>query len=90
MSKDNVVDIDDPFSYIFDNGVFGGVVWQRGNRRLLSIDNNGAIFCSFNAEPIIPKHELRQLMVMWLALNYPDCLRFDHLEKEKEVRRETK
>ncbi len=84
----DVVVIEDPFSYICDDGIMSGVTWQRGKTKLLSIMNSGEIQCTFRGA--IPKHELRQLMIMWLALNYPDCLRFDELEKEDRIRDSTK
>ena len=85
----NVIELDDPFTYTCDNGVFRGVTWQRGTR-LLNIDNDGSICCTFDTSAPVPKHELKQLMIMWLALNYPDCLKFDDLEKEETIRNDTK
>ena len=37
----------------------------------------------------IGKHELRQLMIMWLALNYPDTLSYDELEREENIKADT-
>ena len=86
----NIIELNDPFSYICDNGVFGGVTWQRDITRLLSINNDGGIYCTFGIQKPVPKHELKQLMIMWLALNYPDCLNFDDLERETTIRNDTK
>ena len=86
----NIIELDDPFTYTCDDGMFKGVTWQRGATRLLSIDNDGTICCTFGMSKPVPKHELKQLMIMWLALNYPDCLRFDDLERETTIRNDTK
>lgn len=76
---DNVIQLNDPFSYILEQGpekeTIVGV--QRRNRdgSVLELHNDGFVGC-YN-DHFIPKHELKQLMIMWLALNYPDVVNWD-------------
>jgi len=84
-----VTEIDDGFSYIFDDDskTIESVMWMKRGQYVL-FRNEGAIVESLQKidGSGIGKHELRQLMIMWLALNYPDCLAFDKLEDEEKIR----
>ena len=85
----DVVEINDPFSYIISDDGKGDVIeavqWMnQQTSQMVVIENNGSIFCSHTLA--VPRHELRQLMIMWLALNYPDVLKCDELEKETMIR----
>ena len=89
MSEDNIIELNDPFNYIVDSeDNFTGVQWMNKRGQIAQFDCDGEVFSSHTIP--IPKHELRQLMIMWLALNYPDCLNYDDNEKEIKIRNSTK
>jgi len=83
----NIIEIEDPFSYIIDNGDITGVVWQRGNN-IVQFDRDGTINVIGYIKNI-KNHELRQLMIMWLALEHPGCLNFDIQTEEGKIRNDT-
>lgn len=81
----NVVEMPEKLNYIVfeKNGHenIDGVSWKTGNAEI-NIFNSGHVngwyknsLHEFRSD--IPKNELKQLMIMWLALNYPDCLAID-------------
>ena len=79
---DNVFELNDPFSYqIGDNGKIDAVQWFNGSQYIV-INLDGTIETLLLLDNM-QSHELRQLMIMWLALKYPDTLNYDENEKEK-------
>jgi hypothetical protein len=86
----NVIKLDDPFSYLINDktGTIEGVQWFKGNQ-YVHIELSGKMSTLLKTNSNIGAHELRQLMIMWLALVYPDTLKFDDLEKENLIREET-
>lgn len=66
-----LIDFPDKFFYVFD-----------GNKPIgcgtddLSIRNEGSKV-NITVSELIEKSDLKQLMIMWLALNYPDVLKYD-------------
>ena len=84
-----IIELNDPFTYVMDRkeGKCIGVKWERNNK-FLSIFLNGQIV-SFVYDDI-PPHELKQLMIMWLSLKYPDVLNFDDLEKNTKIKEDIK
>ena len=87
----NVIQIEDPFFYITDDSSrkIVAVQWFKNNQ-YIEIGIDGKMNTLLKTNGNIQAHELRQLMTMWLALTYPDTLRVDDVEKENEIREETK
>ncbi len=86
-----VTEINDGLSYITDDDDKGiqGVSWAKRNQDV-EFWNDGRVESFIKVDGSgIQKHELKHLMIMWLALNYPDCLKFDDLEKEELIRKDT-
>lgn len=85
-----IIKLDDPFSYTVNDKTqtIEGVQWLKNNQ-YVGIDLNGHMSTLLKTDKNIEAHELRQLMIMWLALTYPDTLQFDELEKENLIREET-
>lgn len=81
-----VIELNDPFIYIFDDKTKKvlAVQWSKPPNSLI-IENCGRVDALLRTDCIIPPHELRQLMVMWLGVNNPDCLKFDEIEKENKI-----
>jgi len=86
-----VVQIDDPFFYVTgDEGQIVGVSWQRTKGAdIVTIMRDGTLNAVTHLTNM-QNHEMRQLMIMWLALEHPDCLNFDPLEEENKIREETR
>lgn len=76
----NIVDFPDPYNYVLDadDNIIGV---SKGNCEIFNIV--GSPLVSVDIENPIPKSELKELMVMWLALNYPDVVAFDSEGAEK-------
>lgn len=72
-----VTELNDPFEYITDavTEKLIGVSWCDRIYSMAIMSNGEVITNSLEVE--IPKHELKQLMIMWLALEYPDSLNID-------------
>lgn len=86
-----ILKLDDGFFYITsnDSDEIEGVQWFKRNQYVI-FDNSGYVSAINKSDGSgIEKHELRQLMIMWLALNYPDCLAEDQLSKESKLREDT-
>lgn len=82
----DIVHLPDYLHYILgDNGGIQAVQWFRDNN-YLTFESSGKVDSLLRADNNIQKHELKELMIMWLALNYPDVLQFDHLESEETKR----
>ena len=75
--SDNVIAFPENFYYdIQDEGdtkVIHGVIWKRGDDELY-IGRDGGVQTNTDS---IPKNELKELMIMWLALEYPDVIEWD-------------
>jgi len=84
-----VIELDDPFTYVVDDGdgKFVAVQWTK-HPNYLTIGLDGKVDSLIKTNCIIPPHELRQLFIMWLALNNPDCLNFEAVETENKIREE--
>lgn len=83
-----IIKLSDPFFYVFDDeneNEILAVMWRR-DRDYMQFSLNGSFYSSTK---YIPNHELRQLMIMWLALMYPDALSYDHLENENAIKKAT-
>lgn len=83
-----VIELKDPFTYVFDDKTRRviAVMWKKGKSHLAF---GGSGFVDKIGESPKP-HELRQLMVMWLAINYPDQLSFDAMKEEAKIKNSTK
>lgn len=79
MSNKNVIQIEtDTLFYIEEKG--DGVITGVGDKRYgIEIYNaSNETVCVVLAKPFIaPKHKFRDICIAWLALNYPDVLKFD-------------
>jgi hypothetical protein len=72
-----VTEIDDGLSYVLDDAKkLTAVKWSKRNQ-FVEFKIDGSVTCQQNDGFGIGKHELKELMTMWLALNYPDVLKFD-------------
>lgn len=80
-----VVELKDPFSYIMAGKDIDGVMYTKGEDygdaciEIVNYDDKHVLVrcrlgCSASR---ISKNDLKQLMIMWLALDYPDVLKFD-------------
>lgn len=86
-----VTEIDDGLYYIFgdDPQKIEAVQWHKRNQ-FVEFRNNGYVEALQKTDDSgIGKHELRQLMIMWLALNYPDTLVYDEIEREEKIKADT-
>lgn len=70
--KNNIVQFPDPYNYIMDDDSKLCAVAYRGDKGELYFGLEGEIL--IKGEPNQSIENLRQLMIMWLGLNYPDCL----------------
>ena len=87
-----VIELDDGLGYVFeeDTREIKAVQWFKRNQ-YVEFRNDGFVQALQKTDNSgIGKHELRQLMIMWLALNYPDTLALDELEREEKIKSETK
>ena len=87
-----VIEIDDGFGYIHDaeTNSIQSVQWFKRSQ-FVEFKNDGYVEALQKTDGSgISRHELRQLMIMWLALNYPDVLAFDELKKEEKIFNGTK
>ena len=86
-----VTELDDGLFYVFDDDSkkIEAVQWFKGNQ-YVEFSNDGFVSAMQKTDGTgIGKHELRQLMIMWLALNYPDTLAYDELEREENIKADT-
>ena len=86
-----VTEIDDGLSYIFNDETknIEAVQWLKRSQ-YVEFKNDGFVSALQKTDGSgIGKHELRQLMIMWLALNYPDTLAYDELEREEKIKADT-
>jgi len=85
-----VTEIDDGLSYEFDeNAVCVGVNWNK-RQQIVDFQNSGYVNALVRTDGTgIGRHELKELMIMWLALNYPDTLAYDKLEREEKIKADT-
>ena len=86
-----VTEIDDGLSYIFDDDSdnIAAVSWFKRNQ-YVEFNCDGRVTALIKTDGSgIQRHELKHLMIMWLALNYPDCLAYDDLEKEEVIKKAT-
>jgi hypothetical protein len=84
-----VTEIDDGLVYETDNNKIAAVSWQKRGQ-FVHFRNDGFVSALQKIDGTgIGKHELRQLMIMWLALNYPDTLAYDELEREEKIKVDT-
>lgn len=82
----NIFELNDPLSYVIGgNDEIEAVQWFKDNQ-YITIELSGKTQTLLKTNKNIESHELRQLMIMWLALTYPDCLNFDALDQEKQAR----
>ena len=82
----NVFNLKDPLSYAINKkGKIESVQWFRDGQ-YITIDLDDGSMSTLLKVSNIKKHELRQLMIMWLCLTYPDCVNFDEVEKEEKIR----
>ena len=74
----DVVELKDPFFYQMgaDDKV-KGVGYGRGFNHIVFTSIDDQVIVSTTEDAELSKHELKQLMTMWLSVNYPDVLRFD-------------
>lgn len=70
----DVINLEDPFCYVMDGKECAAVKWQRG-RNSVHFSMEGHIECDIKQ---IPPHELKELMVMWLGVKYPDKINWDN------------
>lgn len=87
MNK-NITELYDPFAYVVadDDDKIIAVRWHRENN-YVRFDRDGTVSFA-GSEKNIDNHELKQLMIMWLALEHPKCLDFDATEDMGETVRE--
>lgn len=78
----NVVSLEDPFTYIQDKGRIVAVMWKK-EKNYLAISLSGYI-SRIGDHP--KPHEMRQLMIMWLAIDCPHVLAEDDRWKEQAAR----
>ena len=77
-----VIEFPDPTDTLeYINDVDGeciiGVADSESGIKVFSVDDNTVIVeIAYKAE-FIPKQSLRELMIAWLALNYPDVIKWD-------------
>ena len=86
-----VTELDDGLIYVFDDdsGKIEAVQWLKRSQ-FVEFRNDGFVSALQKTDGSgIGKHELRQLMIMWLALNYPDTLSFDEVEREEKIKTNT-
>ena len=75
-----VTEIDDGLRYEKDGESIVGVSWQ-SKGQIVRFANNGYVdMDTWHDGHGISKQKLRDLMIMWLALNYPDTLACDQEE----------
>lgn len=82
-----VTELDDGLIYVFgDDKEIEAVQWFKRNQ-YVAFRNDGFVSALQKTDGSgIGKHELRQLMIMWLALNYPDTLAYDELDREEKIK----
>lgn len=85
-----VTNLDDGLRYVFgDNNEIEAVQWFK-RKQHVEFKNNGFVSSIQKTDGSgICRHELRQLMIMWLALNYPDTLAYDEVAREEEIKSNT-
>ena len=86
-----VAELEDGFSYIFgdDPEKIEAVQWLKRNQ-YVEFRNDGFVSALQKTNGSgIGRHELRQLMIMWLAINYPDTLAYDDLVLEEKIKADT-
>lgn len=86
-----VTELDDGLIYVFGDEPekIEAVQWFKRNQ-YVEFRNDGFVSALQKTDGSgIGKHELRQLMIMWLALNYPDTLAFDEVEREETIKSDT-
>lgn len=80
--KNNVIEFpapQEPFSYEVKGEKITGVIWERDGERV-TFDFDGVVEISGMDDTFwigLPPEELKQLMIMWLAIFSPECLSFD-------------
>lgn len=73
-----VIQMKDPYSYFMnDKGKAIGVKFERAGTYIAICNDDDLVRILADQECSMHKSELKQLMIMWLALNYPDVLKFD-------------
>ncbi len=74
-----VVKMKELHSYIMNGQNVNGVAYEKDGE-FIEIENlleKSAMVRCFSGRISIRKNDLKELMIMWLALNYPDVLKFD-------------
>lgn len=72
-----VIELKEPFSYMFVDAKIAGVKWEKGSD-YLEFWASGTVWGSGFAEPLdIEPQKLKTLMIMWLSLEYPEVINFD-------------
>ena len=74
-----VVEMKELHSYIMNGKKVAGVAYEKDGE-FIEIENllkKSAMVRCFSGRIPITKNDLKQLMIMWLALNYPDVLQYD-------------
>ncbi len=80
MTSSNILEFPDPLRYLLDTDQkINGVAWIRGKEEI-SLFLDGTINITGKDHIVLPRKDLSDLMVMWLALNYPETLKFDDEE----------
>ena len=77
-----ILEFPDPFEYIMYNDSVTGIAWCGAGVRV-EFFRDGTVSATNGAVYEMPKNALKELMVMWLALEYPELVEIEEGENNE-------